>query len=121
MLALRLTSLSDLLLLTLLDSFAIRMKAELLQKLLNCQFVLDNVSLEQRVLVAGGEIVIREGTRFILVLGLNFLQLVALGYTEVSKVALRPVRTLLLSCFGQFELQESLSLLEVDCPLQISL
>ena len=51
-LTLRLTSLGDLLLLTLLDCFAIRMKAELLQKLLDCQFVFDNVSLEQCVLVA---------------------------------------------------------------------
>ena len=83
--------------------------------------MLDNISLEQRVLVAGGKIVVREGTRFVLVLGLDFLQLVALGYTEVSKVALRAVRTLLLSCLGEFELQKSLSLLQVDCPLQVSL
>ena len=71
--------------------------------------------------MAGGKIVVREGTRLVLVLGLNFLQLVALGYTEVSKVALRAVCTLLLSCLGEFELQKSLSLLEVDCPLQVSL
>ena len=71
--------------------------------------------------MAGGKIVVREGTRLVLVLGLDFLQLVALRYTEVRKVALRAVCTLLLSCLGEFELQKSLSLLEVDCPLQVSL
>ena len=78
MLALSFTPLSNLFLLAILDCFAIRMEAELLEKLLDCQFVFDNFFLEECVLVAGGKIVVRKGTRLILVLRLNFLQLVAL-------------------------------------------